>query len=127
MLSGSFSCLNLTGTVSKVVGPIPAGAFTAPDFHSLASYERVKRIQPIQEALDDVLSSDPERLVDVDAQDNTRLTCSGCQGLLRIRCSQRSRPSSWLTSNPTPEWRVLQLPAAGHMSSSILRTRTSHR
>lgn len=46
--------------LAQIVGPMPSAEFNAADFQTLATYELSKRVNPIADALGDVLAGAAE-------------------------------------------------------------------
>lgn len=89
----------------RVVGPLPPSSFTASDFHTLASYEKNKRIAPIEEAL--------ELMLNEDTTDEPRLTDSMLAKVSSIILADQIPESGMVETTPTPRSRpYLQLESA---------------
>lgn len=89
----------------RVVGPLPPSSFTASDFHTLASYEKNKRVAPIEEAL--VLTLDEENA------EEPRLTDTMLAKISSIMLADQMPESGMVEMTPTPRARqYLQLESA---------------
>ncbi|KAG8997541.1 hypothetical protein FRB90_012486, partial [Tulasnella sp. 427] len=102
----------------RVVGPLPPSSFTASDFHTLVSYEKNKRIAPINEALQLVLDEE---------QDDTssRLTDNLLAKVSSIILADQIPESGMVETTPTPRSRPYSLLESVNASFAIGNNETA--
>ncbi|KAG8905722.1 hypothetical protein FRC01_008250, partial [Tulasnella sp. 417] len=89
----------------RVVGPLPPNAFAASDFHTLASYEKNKRVAPIEEALQLTLNEGED--------EPGKLTDTMIARISSVILADQIPESGMLDMSPTPRARqYLQLESA---------------